>query len=251
MSEIIPGPLDEKVAIVTGGSRGIGRAIARRLARDGAHVVINYAHNEAAARETALDIAREGGTAWTFEADLREVADVRAMFEGVVNGWGRLDILVNNAGTSVFGALADVTEEEFDALFALNVKGVFFAMQEAAQRMEDGGRIVNISSGVTILGVEGVSLYGGSKGAVEQFTLAAAKELGPRGITVNTVSPGMTRTDLLAEVVPIEAKEEMAQSTPLRRLGEPEDIADVVAFLCGPDGRWVTGQNIRANGGAA
>lgn len=239
------------MAIVTGGSRGIGRAIALRLARDGARVVVNYARNEGAATETALDISREGGSAWTYQADVGVVEDVRGLFEGVAAGWGRVDILVNNAGTAGFGPMADVSEEEFDAMFALNVKGVFFAMREAARRMEDGGRVVNISSGITILGGAGGALYGGTKGAVEQFTLAAAKELGPRGITVNTVSPGMTRTELLDRVVPAEVQAQMAQGAPLGRLGEPEDVADVVAFLCSHEGRWVTGQNIRANGGMA
>ena len=243
-------PLHDKTAIITGGSRGIGRAIALRLAREGASVVFSCAKNAAAAREVMAAIGASGGTAWAVQADLTRLADVRRLFAEGMAHLGRLDILVNNAGNSIFGPLADVTEEDFDALFALNVKGVFFAMQEAARHMADGGRIVNISSGVTILGVPQVTLYGGTKGAVEQFTLAAARELGPRGITVNTVSPGMTRTDLLDQVVPREVQEAMALSAPLRRLGEPDDIADVVAFLCRPEGGWVTAQNIRANGGA-
>lgn len=243
-------PLHEKTAIVTGGSRGIGRAIALRLAGEGASVVFSYAQNAAAAKDVTTTIASEGGTAWAMQADLTRLADVRRLFAEGVERLGRLDILVNNAGDALFGPLADVTEEAFDALFALNVKGVFFAMQEAARRMADGGRIVNISSGVTILGVPQATLYGGTKGAVEQFTLAAARELGPRGITVNTVSPGMTRTDLLDQVVPRDVQDAMAHATPLRRLAEADDIADIVAFLCRPEGGWVTAQNIRANGGA-
>lgn len=244
-------PLAGKVAIVTGGSRGIGRAIALRLARDGAAVAVNYARNVEAAREVVAAIENEGGTALAVPADLTDLNALRRLFDEAVTALGGLDILVNNAGTAAFTPLADVTDEEFDAQFALNVRAVFFCLQEAARRMRDGGRIVNISSGITILGGAGAAVYAGGKGAVEQFTLAAAKELGPRGITVNTVSPGMTRTDLLDQVVPPEAQAQMAQSAPLGRLGEPEDVADVVAFLCRPEGRWVTGQNIRANGGAA
>jgi 3-oxoacyl-[acyl-carrier protein] reductase len=246
-----PGKSGGKVAIVTGASRGIGRAIALRLARDGVRVAVIFVRDEEAARATVAEIEAEGGAAWTVQADVSRLGDVRRVFEDVQATWGRLDILVNNAGTATFGPLADVTEEQFDSLFALNVKGVFFAMQEAARRMADGGRIVNISSGVTILGAPQVVLYGGSKGAIEQFTQAASKELGPRSITVNTVSPGMTETDLFSQVVPAEARAEVAEGVPLGRLGQPDDIADVVAFLCSDAGRWVTGQNIRATGGAA
>ncbi len=246
-----PVGLAGKVAIVTGGGRGIGRAIALRLAHSGAKVVVNYARNAEAAFAVVDAITQAGGEATFAHADLARPDQIRGMFEGTLQMYERLDILVNNAATATFGPLADVTEEQFDALFAVNVKGVFFAMQEAARRMSDGGRIVNISSGVTILGAPQATLYGGSKGAVEQFTQAAAKELGPRGITVNTVSPGMTQTDLLNQVVPPDARAQMAQSVPMGRLGQPDDIADVVAFLCGHEGRWITGQNIRATGGAA
>jgi 3-oxoacyl-[acyl-carrier protein] reductase len=205
--------LKGKVAVVTGGSRGIGRAIALALARDGASVV-HYLRRRDAAEEVVATIEAAGGKAVAERGDMGRVGDVRR-------------------------------------LFAVNVKGVFFAMQEAARRLEDGGRIIVISSGITLLGGAGGALYGGTKGAVEQFTQAAAKELAPRGITVNTVSPGMTETDLLTSSVPADARREMAKSVPLGRLGRPDDIAGVVAFLAGDAGRWVTGQNIRATGGAA
>jgi len=206
--------LKGKVAVVTGGSRGIGRAIALALARDGASVVIHYLRRRDAAEEVVATIEAAGGKAVAERGDMGRVGDVRR-------------------------------------LFAVNVKGVFFAMQEAARRLEDGGRIIVISSGITLLGGAGGALYGGTKGAVEQFTQAAAKELAPRGITVNTVSPGMTETDLLTSSVPADARREMAKSVPLGRLGRPDDIAGVVAFLAGDAGRWITGQNIRATGGAA
>ena len=242
--------LTGKVAIVTGGSRGIGRAIAESLGRAGAHVVVNYTRSAEKAQEVVQVIEADGGQARAIQADLSVMADVRRLFAETQENFGRLDILVNNAGTATFAPIADVTEEDFDALFALNVKGAFFALQEAARRLADGGRVVNISSGVTIAGGPAVSVYAGTKAALEQFTLAAAKELGPRGITVNTVSPGGTVTDLMHSVIPKEAQDRMAQSSPLGRLGQPDDIADVVTFLVSDAGRWITGQNIRANGGA-
>lgn len=242
--------LSGKTAIVTGGSRGIGRAIAERLGADGANVTLTYARQREKAEAVAAAIEANGGKALALRADMARLADIRSLFSKTLDAFGRVDILVNNAGTASFGPLQSVSERDFDELFAVNVKGVFFALAEAAQRLADGGRIINVSSGITILGSAGSALYGGSKGAVEQFTLAAARELGPRGITVNTVSPGGTETDLLQQVVPREAQKQMAQSSPLGRLGRPEDIADVVAFLASDAGRWVTGQNIRANGGA-
>ncbi|MGO8671779.1 MAG: glucose 1-dehydrogenase [Capsulimonadaceae bacterium] len=244
-------PLEGKVAIVTGGSRGIGRAIAVRLAQAGASIAFSYRLNRGAADQTLQQIAEAGARGVAVAADMAHVDDVRAIFDEAGSCFGRLDILVNNAGICRVASISDVTEEEYDAMFAVNTRGLFFAMQEAAQRLEDGGRIINISSGVTILGSAGMSVYAGSKAAVEQFTMAAARELGGRGITVNTVSAGMTRTDLLNEVVPREIQERMASSAPLGRLGLPEDIADVVLFLASESGRWITGQNIRATGGAA
>jgi len=244
------GTLTGKVAIVTGASRGIGRAIAERLGSDGAVVVVNYAQNEHAAWEVVRAIEARGGQAAAMQADMSRVDAVRRLFAQAHRQFGRLDILLNNAGTARFAPLADVTEDEWDRQFALNAKGAFFAMQEAARVMADGGRIVNISSGVTQTGSASASVYAGTKAALEQFTLSAARELGPRGITVNTVSPGMTMTDLLALVVPPDAQAQIAQQAPLGRLGQPGDIADIVAFVVSEQARWLTGQNIRATGGA-
>jgi 3-oxoacyl-[acyl-carrier protein] reductase len=244
-------PLDGKFAIVTGASRGIGRAIALRLAEDGASVAVNYRSNADAAEIVVTAVKDLGGEAIAIQADMGDVNQIRRLFSQTLHIFGGLDILVNNAGTAAFAPIVDIDESLFDLLFAANCKGVFFAMQEAARHLRDGGRIVNISSGITILGGPGGSAYAGTKGAVEQFTMAVAKELGARGITVNTVSPGGTETDLLDAAVSKEYQAVMAGNSAFGRLGQPDDIADVVAFLCSDGGRWITGQNIRATGGAA
>ena len=251
MSHLSDLPLAGKAAIVTGASRGIGRAIALRLAEDGAAVAVNYRANSDAAEQVVDTIQRMGRNAVAVAADIADPAQLRRLFAQAQAEFGGLDIVVNNAGTAVFSPILDVTEAMFDSMFATNTRGVFFSMQEAAKRLREGGRIVNISSGITILGGPGGSVYGGTKGAIEQFTMAVAKELGPRGITVNTVSAGGTSTDLLDAAVPKEFQAAMAANSPFGRIGQPEDIADVVAFLCSHAGRWITGQNIRATGGAA
>ena len=178
-----------------------------------------------------------------------KVADVARLFDEAIGHFGRLDILVNNAGIILYKPLAEVTEEEFDRLFAVNVKGTFFCCQQAARRMADGGRIVNFSSSTTALMLPTYSAYVATKGAVEQLSHVLAKELGPRGITVNVVSPGPTDTELFGQGKSEEDKRRFAQMAALGRLGTPEDIADVVAFLASDEARWVTGQNLRANGG--
>lgn len=239
------------MAVVTGASRGIGRAIAERLGREGVSVVVNYAGSADAAQEAVSAIEEAGGKAVAVQADTGQIGEVRGLFEEVEDRFGRLDILVNNAGVAVFNQLAEVTEEEFDQVFAPNVKGVFFSMQEAARRMEDGGRIISISSAAAArMASPGSSFYAGSKAAVEQFTEALAQELGERGITVNAVSPSATDTDTFEEVSTPEGREQAAQATPLGRLGQPEDIADVVAFIASEESRWITGQVIQAGGGA-
>jgi len=247
----VPKPLDGKIAIVTGASRGIGRAIALRLAQDGASIAFSYRHNIDAANRTRQDIAHAGAESMALAADMAHLSDIHDLFDETIACFGRLDILVNNAGTAKFGPVADVAEDDYDRIFAVNTRGVFFAMQQAAKRMADNGRIINISSGITILGGPGGAVYAASKAAVEQFTMAAAKELGVRGITVNTVSAGGTTTDLLDEVVPKDIQKQMAANSAFGRLGRPEDIADVIAFLASDQSRWITGQNIRATGGAA
>ena len=239
--------LKGKVAIVTGASRGIGRAIAKRLARDGASVVINYAHSADKAKEVISAIEAEGGKALALQADLNQVAALRHLFQETIAQFGQLDILVNNAGTFLMKPLVETTEEEFDRVFALNTRGTFLALQEAALYITDGGRIVNISSLVTANLMPNFSIYAASKAAVEQLTIGLAKELGERGITVNAVSPGATET----EMMPSEAREQAEQASPLGRVGQPSDIADVVAFVVSEEGRWLTGQNLRATGGLA
>jgi 3-oxoacyl-[acyl-carrier protein] reductase len=241
--------LEGKVALVTGASRGIGRAIAVRLGRDGASVIVNYSGNAEAAREAVAAVQAAGGRAVAVQADLGKMADVERLFDEAIAHFEKLDILVNNAGVMFNKALADVTEDEFDRIFAVNVKGAFFACQQAARRMADGGRIVNFSTSTTALMLPTYSAYVATKGAVEQFSHVLAKELGPKGITVNVVSPGPTDTDLFGQGKTEQDKQRFAQMAALGRLGRPEDIADVVAFLASDEARWITGQNLRANGG--
>ncbi|MBV9866221.1 MAG: SDR family oxidoreductase [Abitibacteriaceae bacterium] len=241
--------LANKVAVVTGASRGIGRAIALRLAEDGAAVVVNYKNSGDAAQAVVQEIESQGGRAVALQADVANLSDVRRLFEEVERTFAHIDILVNNAGWADFKPLENITEEHFDTLFNLNVRGLLFTTQEAVKRMNDQGRVINISSGITRANAAGGSVYSGSKAAVEAFTRCWAAELGPRGITVNTVSPGMTQTDLMTEVIPAESLDAMIAQTPLGRLGQPADIADVVAFLCSDEARWLTAQNLLVNGG--
>lgn len=240
--------LNGKVALVTASSRGIGRAIALRLSRDGASVVINYQANEAAAAEVVGRIEQAGGKAVAVQADLAVPPDITRLFTEAVAAFGGLDIVVNNAGMRVFGSVADLPVETLDSLLAINVKGTFLAMQQAATLVRHGGRIINISTGHTREANPRVAAYGGSKAAVEYFGRVLAKELGSRQITVNAVLPGLTDTDGLSPEFRANADTFVAR-TPLGRLGRPEDIADVVAFLAGDDARWVTGQTIAAAGG--
>jgi 3-oxoacyl-[acyl-carrier protein] reductase len=234
--------LTGKTAVVTGGSRGIGRAIVQRLARDGARVVFSYREDQASADA----LVRAVGDAVAVRADQEDPASLRVLFESVADG---LDILVNNAAIIAPAFIRDITPELFDRVMAVNAKFPLLAMQRAEPVLRDGGRIINISTLNTAAPAPGIALYCASKAALEQFTRVAAREFGPRGITVNAVSPGATDTDLLRAANPPKALGEAVALTPLGRLGEPADIADVVAFLAGPDARWITGQNIQATGG--
>jgi 3-oxoacyl-[acyl-carrier protein] reductase len=231
-----------KTAIVTGGSRGIGRAIVRRLARDGARVVFSFREDKAAADA----LAREVGNAVAVRADQEDPASLELLFEPVGN---TLDILVNNAAIIGAAPITDITPELFDRVMAVNAKFPLLAMRRAAPLLRDGGRIISISTLNTAAPGPGIALYCASKAALEQFTRVAAYELGPRGITANIVSPGATDTELLRASNSPESLEQATALTALGRLGTPADIADVVAFLAGPDARWITGQNIQATGG--
>jgi 3-oxoacyl-[acyl-carrier protein] reductase len=241
--------LTGKVAIVTGSSRGIGRAIAEQLAELGADVVINYASSPDKAEQVA-DIARQRGVrAITVQADLARKDDVERLFSQTMSELGKVDILINNAGIMKTTPLADVTEEEFDQQFAINVKGTFFACQQALKHMEDQGRIVNFSTSVTGQMFPGYSVYAGTKGAVEQITRQLAKEFGSRQITINAVAPGPVNTELFSVGKTEQQLEGMRKMNAFGRLGEPEDIANVISFLVSAESQWVTGQTLRANGG--
>jgi 3-oxoacyl-[acyl-carrier protein] reductase len=242
-------PLEDKVALVTGGSRGIGRAVVERLARDGATVIFSYQRDEAAADDVVNAISTAGGTVWAVQADQAEAQEVVRLYDVAEDKAGALDIVVNNAAVGTVGLIADTSAIEFDRVMAVNLKGTFVSVREAARRLRGGGRIINVSTVNTVMPAPGIGLYAASKGAVEQLTIIAAHELGPRGITVNTVSPGATDTDMLRANNSAEGVKEMSAMSPLGRLGQPADVADVIAFLAGPDGRWMTGQNLRAGGG--
>ena len=240
--------LKGKVALVTGASRGIGRGIAERLAKDGATIVVNYTKSAGEAEKVVSGIKGQGGNAMAVQADVSKVEDIRRLFQETKKVYGRLDILVNNAGIFWAKPILETTEEEYDQMFAVNAKGQFFALQEAAKHMAEGGRIVNISTGGTKRAFPGISAYGGSKSALEFFTKVAAKELGPKHITVNTISPGYTETDMLSDP---QFRTIGIQASPLGRLGTPADIAQVVAFIVSDDGGWITGDTIQAGGGVA
>ena len=240
--------LKGKVAVVTGASRGIGRGIAERLAKDGATIVVNYTKSAGEAEKVVSGIKGQGGNAMAVQADVSKVEDIRRLFQETKKVYGRLDILVNNAGIFWAKPILETTEEEYDQMFAVNAKGQFFALQEAAKHMAEGGRIVNISTGGTKRAFPGISAYGGSKSALEFFTKVAAKELGPKHITVNTVSPGYTETDMLSDP---QFRTTGIQASPLGRLGTPADIAKVDAFIVSDDGGWITGDTIQAGGGDA
>ncbi|MGW6278844.1 SDR family oxidoreductase [Kribbella sp. NPDC055071] len=243
------GVLEGKAALVTGGSRGMGAAIVRRLAADGAVVTFSYVANEAKAADVVAEVKAAGGTAFAVQADQADLSATEELFERALEPTGSLDIVVCSAAQVMLKPIADVTEEEYDHIFAINAKGPYFAIKAAGRVLSDGGRIVAISSLNTALPFAGNSLYTASKGALEQIVKIAAREYGPRGITVNTVSSGATDTDMFRDSNPPEVQQTLVAMTALGRVGQPAEVADVVAFLAGPDGRWMTGQNLRATGG--
>jgi 3-oxoacyl-[acyl-carrier protein] reductase len=234
-----------KAALVTGASRGIGRATALGLAEQGAAVVVGYRTNEALAQEVVDRIVGGGGKAVAIGADLSRSTEVTRLFEEAETAVGALDIVVANAADALVKPLVECTEEDYDRIFDANTRSVFFCLQEAARRLPDGGRIVVTSTSGTRMLFGELSLYLGSKGAIEQFVRVLSRELGGRQITVNAVSPGFTDTDLL----PDRDREVAAGMSAFGRVGRPEDVAEVIVFLAGERGRWVTGQNIAAGGG--
>jgi 3-oxoacyl-[acyl-carrier protein] reductase len=238
-----------KIALVTGASRGIGAAVARRLAHDGFTVVINYAGDVAAAETLARDIDASGGHALAVQADVSDPAAVRQLFDAAESSFGAVDVLVNNAGIMQLANLADADDKMFDRQIAVNLKGSFNTLREASTRLRAGGRIINFSSSVVGLLQPGYGVYAATKAAVEAMTSVLAKELRGRNITVNAVAPGPTATELFLNGKSPELIDRLAKLAPLERLGQPGDIADVVAFLAGKDGGWVNGQVLRANGG--
>jgi 3-oxoacyl-[acyl-carrier protein] reductase len=240
------GPLRDKKALVTGGSRGIGRAIAIGLAAHGAKVVIGYVRNASRAEEVVRTIAAAKGKAVAIKADLSRPAEVARLFDEAQETAGILDIVVANAADIIVKPLMDCNEEDYDRIFDTNAKGVFFTLKEAARRLRDGGRIIVTSTGGTRMFFPDQSLYLGSKGAVEQFVRCLSWELGKRNITVNIISPGPTETDMMQD----RYRDKAAAISPFNRIGDPTDIADVAVFLASEAGRWITGQNIGAGGGA-
>ncbi|TBC86537.1 SDR family oxidoreductase [Rhizobium leguminosarum] len=238
-----------KVAIVTGASRGIGAAIAERLGRDGFAVVVNYAGSAAAAEEVVRKIEGAGGKAVAAQADVSDAEAVRRMFDMAETAFGGIDALLNNAGIMQLAKIADADDANFDRQIAINLRGTFNTLREAGKRLRDGGRIVNFSTSVVGLKLEGYGVYAATKAAVETLTAIMTKEMRGRAITVNAVAPGPTATDLFLNGKSHELIERMAKMNPLERLGTPEDIAAAVSFLAGPDGGWINGQTLRANGG--
>ncbi|WP_028579942.1 SDR family oxidoreductase [Desulfogranum japonicum] len=240
-----------KTALVTGSSRGIGRQIAFKLADLGANLSINYKNDKTSAERVCEHIRSIGREAIALQADVSKPEQIRELFAQTMAHYGAIDILVNNAGLLITKPIAQVTEDEFNTLFSHNVTSVFFACQQAAHKLADNGRIINISTTVTKIMMPGYGLYAATKGAVDQITRVLSKELGARGITVNSVSPGPTDTELFRDGKTSEQIAAMAAMSACNRIGTPEDIADAVALLVREDARWITGQNIYVNGGLA
>jgi len=238
-----------KVALVTGASRGIGAAIAARLAADGFTVIVNYSGNSAPAEALVRQIEQTGGKALAARADVSHAAEVKRMFDAAESTFGGIDVLVNNAGIMSLAKVAEVTDEAIDRLLAVNLKGSINTMREAATRLRDGGRIVNFSSSVVGLYQPTYGVYAATKAGVEALTHVLAGELRGRNITVNAVAPGPTATDLFLDGKSAELIDRLSRLAPLERLGQPADIANTVAFLAGADGSWINGQVLRANGG--
>lgn len=239
----------QSVAIVTGASRGIGAAIAKRLAKGGFAVVVNYANNEKEAQNVVEEINNLGGQAIAIKADVSIAKDVAQLFDSTESTLGSPDVLVNSAGIMELSPLAQCSEDIFEKMVSVNFKGTFNTLREAANKMKDGGRIINLSTSVIGLNLPSYSIYAATKTAVEAMTAILAKEMRGRSITVNAVAPGPTATELFLSGKSNEQIEQLAKMNPLERLAEPEDIANSVSFLASVEGGWINGQTLRANGG--
>jgi len=243
--------LKDKIILVTGSSRGIGATIARQLAAAGAKVIVNYAGGKDAAQQVVSDIQQAGGDAIALQADVSKGTEVKALFDAAIAHYGRIDVLVNNAGIMINKLIKDTTDEEFTRQFDINVRGTFNTMREAATRLSDNGGIINFSTSVNRIMLPTYGTYVATKAAVEQLTRVFSKEVGARGINVNSVSPGPTNTELFTNGKSDELIARLASLSAFNRIGEPEDIARVVVFLASDDAKWISAQNIGANGGMA
>lgn len=243
--------LSAKVILVTGASKGIGAEVAKRLAAAQAKVIVNYAGSKADAEAVVADITANGGDAIAVQADVRKPAEVKALFDQSIAHYGRIDVLINNAGVMITKTIAETTDEEFDRTFDINVKGVFNTLREAATRLADNGTVLNISTSVNRLMIPGYGNYVASKSAVEQYTRIFSREVGHRGINVNSLSPGPTATALFLDGKSQETINRLAALNPFNRIAETDDIANVVLFLVSDDAKWINAQNIGANGGMA
>jgi 3-oxoacyl-[acyl-carrier protein] reductase len=240
-----------KVIIITGSSRGIGSTIAKTLAKNGAKVVVNYSGSEETAKSVVNEILQSGGQAIAIKADVSKSEDVKRLFQKTLETFEKIDVLINNAGIAIYKLIKDTTDEDFDRIFDINVKGVFNTMREASTLLADNGRIINFSSSVTRLMLPTYGTYSATKAAVEQLTRVFAKEVGTKGITVNSISPGPVNTELFKQGKNEEVIKRLASMSAFNRIGEPEDIAKIILFLVDDDSKWITGQNIGANGGFA
>ncbi|WP_379086041.1 SDR family oxidoreductase [Pedobacter sp. UC225_65] len=243
--------LTDKVILVTGSSRGIGATIAQQLATAGAKVIVNYAGGKTAAEEVVLQIKNKGGDAIALQADVSKTDEVKNLFDQAIAHYGKIDVLVNNAGIMINSLIKDTTDADFNRQFDINVKGTFNTLREAATRLADKGSIINFSTSVNRLMLPTYGTYVATKAAVEQLTRVFAKEVGSRGINVNSISPGPTNTELFTQGKSQELIDRLASLSAFNRIAEPEDIANVVLFLASDEAKWITAQNLGANGGMA
>lgn len=243
--------LKGKVVLVTGGSKGIGASVSKHLAKAGAQVIVNFATGTEAAAQTVTDIVVDGGEAVAVQADVSKVADVKRLFDKAIETYGKVDVLVNSAGVMIVKPLKETSEEEFDHQFDINIKGTFNTLREAAGRLSDNGSIINLSSTTNRVMLPGYAAYSATKSAIEQITRVFAKEVGDRGINVNSISPGPTNTELFTRGKSEEVMDRLKAMSPFNRLGEPEDIAPLVVFLASDEAKWISAQNIGINGAFA